>query len=163
MGDNAVLFFNQGIENGIYNAENIQHLYVLIFHVFIILELIYDSELCQWLWPLLLRAKLREFMTFRNGARMRKDKTKGGPSGISRIDAYTLPETWGGRDCLLPIEDLDVIREMKKELGGEELLAFSTPEFDAAARTAYDSLGIVELTFDNIWIVFTTLLPLVFP
>lgn len=121
------------------------------------------SELCQWLWPLVLQRQLDLFMEFRNGCRMRKDKQKPGPSGMSRNQAFSLPEQWGGRDCLLkiPPEDLTVIKKLKEELGGDELLSFSTPEFSICAQKAYDSLDLIDLTFENVWSVFTAMLPLV--
>ena len=122
------------------------------------------SELCQWLWPKLLQKELDTFMEFRNGCKMRKDKNKSGPSGMSRNDAFSLPEEWGGRDCLLKLEpeDLSVVSELKAELGGDALIAFSTPEFATHAQLVYDSLMITQLTFENVWVVFVTMLPLVF-
>jgi hypothetical protein len=120
------------------------------------------SELCQWLWHKLLQKELDAFMEFRNGCRMRKDKNKPGPSGMSRNHAFALPEQWGGKDCLLKIEDLGVIAELKESLGGEALLAFSTMEFAVRAQNAYDLLGITNLTFENVWNVFTAMLPLAF-
>jgi hypothetical protein len=103
-------------------------------------------------------------MEFRNGCKMRKDKNKPGPSGMSRNDAFSLPEEWGGRDCLLKLEPeaLSIISELKEELGGDALISFSTPEFAARAQVVYDSLGIIQLTFENVWVVFITMLPLVF-
>ena len=73
-----------------------------------------------------------------------------------------MPEEWGGRDCLLRIPDLSVISELKEELGGDALIGFSTPEFAAHAQVVYDSLEITQLTFENVWVVFTTMLPLLF-
>ena len=101
-------------------------------------------------------------MEFRNGCMMRKDKEKPGPSGMSRNQAFSLPEMWGGRDCLLKVNDLSVIDGLKSRLGGKELVSFSTPEFSAHAQEAYDSLGIVVLTFENVWAIFTEILPLIF-
>lgn len=98
-------------------------------------------------------------MEFRNGVRMRKDAAKPGPSGMSRNQAFSLYEKWGGKNCLLPIPVEDV-RQMKEELGGEELLAFTTSEFAARAEVAYDSLKVTKLTMQNIWVVFTAMLPL---
>jgi hypothetical protein len=122
----------------------------------------WSSELCQWLWPQLLQKELDTFMEFRNGCMMRKDKTKPGPSGMSRNQAFSLPGDWNGRNCLLKIEDLSIIKELKKELGGSELVSFSTPEFSVRAQKAYDSLNISDLTFENVWIVFSAMLPLIF-
>jgi hypothetical protein len=93
---------------------------------------------------------------------MRKDTEKPGPSGMSRIHAFSLPAEWDGRDCILKIKDLSVIKEMKERLGGHDLVSFSTNEFAVRAQAAYDSLGIVELMQGNVWSVFTTMLPLVF-
>jgi hypothetical protein len=93
---------------------------------------------------------------------MRKDNEKPDPSGMSRNQAFSLPEEWNGRDCLLKIEDLSVIKQLKEELGGDELVSFSTPEFSSRAQEAYDSLNVVDLTFENVWAVFTAMLLLVF-
>lgn len=116
----------------------------------------------QWLWPKLLRTELADFMAFRNGARMRKNKNKPGPSGMSRNEAFSLPEKWGGRNCLLPV-DVEVVREIKEAMGGDALLDFVVPEFAARAQRAYDSLDIQTLTLENVWHVFQALMPLIFP
>ena len=119
------------------------------------------SELCQWLWPKLLRADLAEFMEFRNGAPMRKDKAKAGPSGMSRNEAFSMPENWGGRNCLLPV-NVNVVREIKEAMGGDSLLEFTTPEFTARVQKAYDTLGVSKLSLANVWHIFQSLYPLVF-
>ncbi|KIK59296.1 hypothetical protein GYMLUDRAFT_60215 [Collybiopsis luxurians FD-317 M1] len=143
-GDNAVIFFNRGIEEGIYNPHDPDH-----------------YTLCQWLWPVLLRQELAEFLEFRNGAKMRKDKDKAGPSGISRDQAFTLYEDWGGQNFLMPV-DVAVIREIKETMGGDGLLEFVSAEFASHAQEAYDSLHIKKLAFDNVWIVFSAMIPLLF-
>ena len=94
---------------------------------------------------------------------MRKDKDKPGPSGMSRNQAYTLHDSWGGRNCLLPVDNMELIRELKEALGGAELLEFCDPELSARAQDAFDSLGTINLRFDNVWVVFQGILPLVFP
>jgi len=91
---------------------------------------------------------------------MRKDKTKLGPSGMSRNQAYSLPEEWNGRNCLLKIDDTSVIRKLKDELGGDELVSFSTLEFSVLAEEVFNSLNIRNLTFENVWVVFQAMLPL---
>ncbi|KAF7986909.1 hypothetical protein HWV62_12687 [Athelia sp. TMB] len=143
-GDNVVLFFNKGIEDGLYNPNNAR-----------------QYELCQWLWPKLLRTDLAEFMEFRNAAPMRKDKQKPGPSGMSRNEAFSIPSNWGGRNCLLPV-DVKVIQEIKAAMGGDALLDFVTPEFATRCEEAYNSLGMSRLTLENIWHVFTALYPLIY-
>ena len=91
---------------------------------------------------------------------MRKDKNKAGPSGCSRNEAFSLPESWGGRNCLLPISNLDIIRELKEELGGASILDFVDADFATQAEGAYDQLGITKLTMDNVWVIFTDMLML---
>jgi hypothetical protein len=100
-------------------------------------------------------------MEFRNGARMRKDSTKPGPSGMSRNEAFSMPGAWGGRNCLLPV-DVKVVCEIKQAMGGDLLLDFVVLEFAAECQAAYDTLGISELTAENIWHVFEALYPLVY-
>lgn len=146
LGNNAVLAFRRGIDDGIYNSSDTKH-----------------HELCQWIWPKLLRQELASFITFRNGVRMRKDKNKAGPSGCSRNEAFSLPESWGGVNCLLPLPEngLAIIHGMKAALGGPALLDFVTPEFVQQAEAAYEELGVTDLTMENVWLVFQDLLPLI--
>jgi hypothetical protein len=101
-------------------------------------------------------------MEFRNGACMQKDKEKASPSGMSRNEAFSLPEQWGGRNCLLPV-DVNVIQEIKAAMGGDALLDFTTPKFSVQVQAVYDTLHISELTLQNVWLVFQSLYPLVFP
>jgi hypothetical protein len=93
---------------------------------------------------------------------MCRDNSKAGPSGLSRNDAFSLPSRWGGKNCLLPIQNLDVIRELKEAMGGESLLHFVTPDFAACAERAYEQLSVTELTMQNVWYIFKALLPLVY-
>ena len=101
-------------------------------------------------------------MEFRNGTKMRKNVHKPGLSGCSRNDAFSLCEKWGLRDCLIPV-DVDVIQEIKQEMGGDAILDFVTSDFAACARTAFDALEIVSLEFDNVWDIFVAMFPLCFP
>jgi hypothetical protein len=93
---------------------------------------------------------------------MRTNKSKHGPSGISRNEAFSLRSSWGGRNCLLPV-DVKVIREIKETMGGDALLEFTTAEFSERAQAAYDTLNISQLNAENIWYIFRALYPLVFP
>ena len=121
------------------------------------------STVCRWLWAKLMKQELQSWVAYANGVPMRKDKGKSGPSGMSRNEAYSLHESWGGRDCLLPVKNMELIRELKEALGGAELLEFCDPELSARAQNAFDSLGSVNLRFENVWVVFRQILPLIFP
>ncbi|KAJ6553452.1 hypothetical protein B0H10DRAFT_2202016 [Mycena sp. CBHHK59/15] len=120
------------------------------------------SELCQWLWPRVLQAGLDNYADFRNSCKTRKQTDKPGPSGMSRNTAFSLPHKWNGRNCLLKV-DVEVIKQMKLDMGGDALLAFSTPEFAEQAQNVFDSLLLGEVTLENVWDVFTAMLFLLFP
>jgi hypothetical protein len=90
------------------------------------------------------------------------DRPKMGPSGMSHNEAFSLSESWGGQNCLLPV-DVDVICEIEAEMGGDALLNFVSDEFAAQCQAVYDGLHISELTLANIWQVFIVMLPLVYP
>ncbi|KAG6891912.1 hypothetical protein C0995_006716, partial [Termitomyces sp. Mi166 len=75
---------------------------------------------------------------------------------MSCTTALKFSEQWGGKNCLLPI-DVDVIRKMKKEMGGDQLLAFSTSEFAERVEAAYATLKVQDLTFENVWPIFKDL------
>jgi len=47
-----------------------------------------------------------------------------------------------------------------EEIGGADLICFVDHEYALHTRVVFDSLAIQELTFENIWHVFTTMLPL---
>ena len=100
-------------------------------------------------------------MDFRNGAQMQKDNDKPGPSGMSRNEAFSLPESWGGRNCLLEV-DMAVVQELKEAMGGDEILEFVSADFAQRAQAAYDTLGVTDLNLENVWYVFRDLYPLVF-
>ena len=104
-------------------------------------------------------------MEARNAFRSQLDHSKPGPSGMSRNEAYSLPHKWGGRECLLSL-DMDVVREIKELMSnGEDVFRFPlvTMEFEKKAEDIYQTLGIQDLTLSNVWHIFSTMLPLLFP
>ncbi|KAK7055718.1 hypothetical protein R3P38DRAFT_2848678 [Favolaschia claudopus] len=145
-GDNAVLKFVEGSVQGWYQDDDDKD----------------QLELSQFLWSRILQAEVDETVNFRNGAPMRSQPDKPGPSGMSRDVAFALPESWGGINCLLPIP-VERVRRMKADLGGDALLEFTEPEFTARAQAVLDTLQPLKLTLDNGWTVFRVMLPLVFP
>lgn len=92
-----------------------------------------------------------------NSYKSRKDKNKAGPSGMSSNVAFALPHKWGGQNLLLPI-DVNLVREIKEHMGGDEILEFVTAEYSAKIQQIYDQLGIQNLEFDNVWEVFRSIL-----
>ena len=167
-GDSAVIVFKKAEEDGVYLPHIPEHAFVLSTSLCCFSsmpDMKFLSKLCQWLWPKLLRKLAKEFMESRNAYKSRLDRTKPGPSGMSRNEAYSLPHKWGGRQCLLGV-DLDVVREFKEFISnGEDLLRFPlvTAEFERRAEAVYQSLHIYELKLSNVWYIFRAMLPLLFP
>lgn len=94
---------------------------------------------------------------------MHKDAKKAGPSGCSRNDAFSLYRKYGLSECLLPIDNMDLIQELKTSMGGDAILEFVSAEFSERAESAYTTLKIEKLTMENVWVIFHELLPFVFP
>ncbi|KAJ2918367.1 hypothetical protein MD484_g2022, partial [Candolleomyces efflorescens] len=141
-GNNVVEVFNRGIQDGTYNeADPLQ------------------SQLVAWLWPKMLQASLDDFRDFRNGAKMRKDNDKAGPSGCSRNEAFFCYEEWGGTNLLQPV-DVGVVREMKKAMGGDDILKFVPDQFASACEAAFQHLDIPaeHVNLGSVWGVFREML-----
>ncbi|KAJ7574965.1 hypothetical protein C8J56DRAFT_1037253 [Mycena floridula] len=77
-----------------------------------------------------------------------RDSDKDGPWAMSRNEAFSDLQSWGGKNHLMRIPDLSIIRELKEAMGGDELLVFTSAEFSARAQTAYDELNIQKLSME---------------
>jgi len=80
---------------------------------------------------------------------------------MSRNQAYSLLEKWGGRDFLMPI-DIEMVQEIKQTMGGDSILEFNLAEFSEKAQEAYNTLGLNELSFLNVWEVYSVMKQLLF-
>ncbi|KAK7690805.1 hypothetical protein QCA50_005905 [Cerrena zonata] len=140
-GDNVKVFWEAG--SGVYDATN-HHQY----------------ELVQWLWSKLIQQELDHLRSTFNDHKVRRNKEKLGPSGVSPNIATALYAKYGGEWGLQPV-DVNVVRQLKEELGGEDLVRFVPAEYATHAQTIYDSLGIESLEFNNVWNIFTLMLPLI--
>jgi len=92
-----------------------------------------------------------------NDHKVHSDKAKLLPSGVSPNVAFSLCKKYGSENCLQKV-DVSVIQRLMEEIGGEELIQFVTPEYGVIVQAVYNGLGIESLTFDNVWIVFRSLL-----
>ncbi|KAF8329718.1 uncharacterized protein EI90DRAFT_3061677 [Cantharellus anzutake] len=139
-GDNMVLVFRQGEEEGIYNPENLEH-----------------YNLCRWLWSSFLAWGLEKWRLEQNAFRVRKLKNKPGPSGVSANIAYALPGTFGMKDVLLRDIDVEIVRRKKEQLS-QDSLHFVPPEYAERAKEVYNSLNVRELSIHNVWDIFRKML-----
>lgn len=141
-GRNVKTFWHVG--DGIYNPSNPQHF-----------------ELVQWLWPMLIQCELDMLKECLNSHIVRCDLKKKLPSGTSLDIAYDLFACYGGDQCLQPV-DCTVVDALMKDLGGEDLIWFVAPEYAERANHVLAEIGycVEDLSFHNIWNVFSMMLPL---
>jgi len=118
------------------------------------------SELVQWLWSRVIQKELDELKARFNNHKVRTDRSKLIPSGVAPSVAYSLHEAYGGENCL-ELVDREVIHGLMEELGGENLIRFVPAVYDAKAAEVFESLNIADLTLQNVWNVFQSMLPLV--
>jgi hypothetical protein len=112
----------------------------------------------QWLWPALIQAELDKLCHHFNNHVSRKDRGKQLPSGCSPDVAMALYQKYGGENCLQPV-DTNVIDALIAEMGSSEILQFVPPAYAEQAQKVYDSLRIGELAFQNVWNIFSRMLP----
>lgn len=70
-------------------------------------------------------------------------------------------EDFGAEYCL-QLVDINIIKEIKQKLGGEELLQFVNKDVALHCEAMYCALGSPGVTLNNAWHVFSDMLPLVF-
>lgn len=117
------------------------------------------SALAQWLWSTYLRSEFVHIRAQMNSYRVRRDKNKLLPSGASPSEIYSLPEKYGLRQCLRPV-DVAVIQEAKEAIGGAGLIDFVHPDYAVHAEEVLASLGGLQaVTYQNIWDIFVAMLP----
>ena len=56
--------------------------------------------------------------------------------------------------------DREVIHDLMEELGGKDLILFVSHDYAAKAQSVCDTLGLCNLNLQNIWHVFSAMLPL---
>lgn len=123
------------------------------------------QTLVRWLWPPVIQKELDRFCDEANNKRVRKQKNKVLPSGVSPNISYTFPERFEGEDCLQPI-DRNLVQAMldSERMRPEKRLAtdWGVPDsFALRAQDAMRRLHIEEVTLPTIWITFSALLPFV--
>ena len=72
--------------------------------------------------------------------------------------AFSLYEKYKGEYGLQSV-DREVIAKLMEEMGGEDLIRFTSVEYAAKAQQVFDSLNLPKLSMDNIWDVFQEMLP----
>lgn len=117
--------------------------------------------LVDWLWPTLIQQELDELRERLNNHIVRRDKNKKLPSGASPRVNMALYAERGGEWCLQTVHDVNFLQQLKASVGGEELIQFVSHEYAAHAQSIFNSLAYGKLSFENVWHVFSDMLPLV--
>lgn len=103
-----------------------------------------------------MQKELNKFCYEANNRKVRKQKDKLLPSGVSPNIAYEFPERFGATDCLEQVdvrvveEILDCMQEAKDALSD-----WGVPkDFAICAQKKYEELSVQEVTMSNVWLVF---------
>ncbi|KAG1741481.1 uncharacterized protein EDB91DRAFT_1237141 [Suillus paluster] len=144
-GDNVKVFWEAGEE--IYNEIHDNSMAT------------YDFFFLLWLWPQLIQQELDKLKHRLNTHTVRFDWNKILPSGVSSNIAMALYKDYDAEDCLQYV-DRDVVKNLMVEIGGKDLVRFVNTEYSAHAQLIFDDLGFKDLTFQNVWPIFSVMLPL---
>ncbi|KIJ44634.1 hypothetical protein M422DRAFT_251928 [Sphaerobolus stellatus SS14] len=107
-------FWDKGIADGIYDAYDGWHI-----------------ALAQWLWSILIQQEIARWKERFNAHKPHHDAQKFNPSGVAPNVTFALYEKHGGINCLqiLTPEACNLIKDLKQQLGVDELLQFVSPAF----------------------------------
>jgi hypothetical protein len=114
----------------------------------------------MWLWPPIIQKELDKFRFQANNRRVRKQKHKTLPSGVSPNTAYSFPEKFGATDRLQPVE-IPVVQAMLEQMqeAKDALDDWGVPAvFARRAQAAYEQTRIPSISISNVWFVFQCIL-----
>ncbi|THH19591.1 hypothetical protein EW146_g1615 [Bondarzewia mesenterica] len=118
----------------------------------------WHRDLFYWIFPPLVQEQLDDFRNWWNQHRIRSQKDKSMPSGHVPAHAFSVPEQYGGVDCIIPVSPaiIEELRQMVTDDVGprEEHLGWVTKEFSVLASRVYHEVGSPKLTLETSWDVF---------
>ncbi|KAJ7759976.1 hypothetical protein B0H16DRAFT_1720201 [Mycena metata] len=99
------------------------------------------------------------FITYWNTHKIRSQKEKWLPSGVSPKQVYENPLNYGFKHAAKVVPQA-VVQELRAMLpkSHEECMRWVSAEFDAQASAVYESLGRPTLSITNGWDIFTQML-----
>lgn len=106
----------------------------------------------------MIQAELESLKDRFNNHRVRTDKGKYLPSGVSPNIAFSLYHKYRGENGLQHV-DREVIAKLMEDIGGEDLIRFVSVDYAAHAQQIYNNLDFPKLSLSNIWDVFQAMLP----
>ncbi|KAJ2935155.1 hypothetical protein H1R20_g1901, partial [Candolleomyces eurysporus] len=118
----------------------------------------HQKELVNWLWSKFIQEQLDDFRAKMNAHRPRVNKDQLLPSGLSPNECMERYVQLGAEWCLQHV-DLELVRCLREELGGEQLIYFNTLEYRTVAQRVFDSLSIGRISGNSIWGIYQEMLP----
>ncbi|KAI0061719.1 hypothetical protein BV25DRAFT_1857161 [Artomyces pyxidatus] len=117
-------------------------------------------ELSQWLWPKMIQTEANRFMSQANdhipGSRSSLYQVQSGQSPNALYDDPSIP------NFLQPV-DRNLVRSLASRVDGDALMRFVRAPYVARAENELLLLGVAEVSLQNVWSVFVTLLPVMYP
>ncbi|KAK6981741.1 hypothetical protein R3P38DRAFT_2745736, partial [Favolaschia claudopus] len=117
-------------------------------------------NLFKWLWPKIVQLCLDDFVDYWNNHRIRSQKDKILPSGVSPNYIFDFPERFGlvkfGKQA--PQDKIDALRRNIPK-SREECYQWVSDEFDMMAFGAYEQIGSPEMKLAEGWTIFCRILP----
>ncbi|KAK7013005.1 hypothetical protein R3P38DRAFT_3007997 [Favolaschia claudopus] len=118
-------------------------------------------QLFNWLWPKILQLCLDDFVDYWNSHRIRSQRGKRLPSGVSPNYICDFPERFGlvkfGER--VPQEHIDALRQ-KIPRSRDECYRWVSDEFNTQAFGVYEQIGSPKLKLVDGWTIFCEMLPL---
>ncbi|KAJ2936126.1 hypothetical protein H1R20_g967, partial [Candolleomyces eurysporus] len=118
------------------------------------------SELVNWLWSGYIQEELDKFRVKMNAHKPRVNHNQRLPTAISPNIAMETYRTQNAEWCLEPT-NLELVRQLREQLGGDQLIRFNSPGYGQLAQSVLTSLNlsIRMVTGVNIWTVYQKMLP----
>ncbi|KAJ7777976.1 hypothetical protein DFH07DRAFT_766191 [Mycena maculata] len=140
-GVNVLEFYNSGLHGGFFEQGNIIH-----------------EQTARWIWFPVVQRSLDNFCNEQNNHRIRKQTEKLLPSGGTPNQFYSNLAKYGGKSCLIPVEEAVVDELLANCQEGHERMRYVDTAFEEIAQAAYDALEQPEITLQNAWTVFRAMI-----
>lgn len=112
----------------------------------------------NWIWFPLVQRELDVWVTRQNAHRIRKQSAKILPSGGRPDHFYMDPTTYGGQQCLVPV-DVDAIDHLLEQSAeGRSRMRYVDEDFEELAEAAYKDIGSPAIILQNAWFVFRAMI-----
>lgn len=142
-----------------FNPGSSHHVYVLLSARGEQYSLL-SSDLFNWLWPKIVQLSLDDFVDYWNNHKIRTQRSKILPSGVSPNYIFDFPDRFGlikfGEPA--PQHFVDALRK-NIPISRQECYRWVSDEFDTQAWEIYTQIGSPKLVLTDGWTIFCQMLP----